>query len=150
MFYFLLLFFVATSYFRILYTVLMRPGFVERGPQFYTNRDARSTSSGAGSNKKRARVDNSEQKGSADLEKGERAIRAFNRPFYGGGMTGSQPSHEAESRGLQRFYDKDVFVCEGDGRPTWCSTCMIYKPDRAHHCREVGRCVRKMDHFCPW
>ena len=27
---------------------------------------------------------------------------------------------------------------------------MNFKPDRSHHCREVNRCVQKMDHFCPW
>jgi len=26
----------------------------------------------------------------------------------------------------------------------------VYKPDRAHFCRVLGRCVLKMDHFCPW
>jgi palmitoyltransferase len=51
---------------------------------------------------------------------------------------------------LESFYTKDVFVCQEDGRPLWCSTCCQYKTDRAHHCRELGRCVRKMDHYCPW
>ncbi len=47
-------------------------------------------------------------------------------------------------------YTKDVFVCEGDGRPKWCSECENWKPERSHHSRDVGRCVRKFDHFCPW
>lgn len=29
------------------------------------------------------------------------------------------------------------------GPPTW-------KPIRAHHCKELGYSVFKMDHFCPW
>ncbi|OAQ96471.1 hypothetical protein LLEC1_06927 [Akanthomyces lecanii] len=52
--------------------------------------------------------------------------------------------------GLENFYSKDLFVCEADGRPKWCSGCRQWKPDRAHHSSEIGRCVRKMDHLCPW
>ncbi|KAL4911696.1 DHHC palmitoyltransferase-domain-containing protein [Aspergillus aurantiobrunneus] len=52
--------------------------------------------------------------------------------------------------GLENFYKKDVFVCQPDGRPIYCSKCCHFKPDRTHHCREVDRCVQKMDHFCPW
>ncbi|KAM3506419.1 hypothetical protein MY11210_007569 [Beauveria gryllotalpidicola] len=55
-----------------------------------------------------------------------------------------------DSNGLENFYSKDVFVCEADGRPKWCSGCRQWKPDRAHHSSEIGRCVRKMDHMCPW
>ncbi|KAI7376383.1 hypothetical protein KC336_g19799, partial [Hortaea werneckii] len=51
---------------------------------------------------------------------------------------------------LVDFYTKDVFVCDDQGMPKWCSTCKIYRPDRARHCREIDRCVRRMDHFCPW
>jgi palmitoyltransferase len=48
------------------------------------------------------------------------------------------------------FYTKDVFTSELDGRPRWCSQCLNWKPDRAHHCSSSGRCILKMDHFCPW
>jgi len=60
------------------------------------------------------------------------------------------PDPDPDSPGLEQFYSKDVFVCENDGRPRWCSTCRTWKPDRAHHSNEIGRCVRKMDHYCPW
>lgn len=36
------------------------------------------------------------------------------------------------------------------GRQRFCAHCHAYKPDRAHHCSTLGRCVLKMDHFCPW
>lgn len=52
--------------------------------------------------------------------------------------------------GIETFYTKDVFVCDSFGIPIYCSTCNAWKPDRTHHCSEVGRCVRRMDHFCPW
>ena len=51
---------------------------------------------------------------------------------------------------VEDFWLRDVFVCNYDGRPPFCSTCVNFKPDRAHHCSEVNRCVRKFDHFCPW
>ncbi|KAF4119860.1 palmitoyltransferase [Geosmithia morbida] len=57
---------------------------------------------------------------------------------------------DPDSPGLEAFYTKDVFVCEADGRPRWCALCWNWKPDRAHHSSQLGRCVRKMDHFCPW
>ncbi|KAG6016770.1 hypothetical protein E4U43_003136 [Claviceps pusilla] len=60
------------------------------------------------------------------------------------------PDADPNSPGLEAFYSRDVFACEIDGRPKWCSECRQWKPDRAHHSSELGRCVRKMDHMCPW
>ncbi|KAG5519103.1 hypothetical protein PMAC_002190 [Pneumocystis sp. 'macacae'] len=51
---------------------------------------------------------------------------------------------------MKTFCLYDAYVCENDGFPRWCAVCEIYKPDRAHHCSETGRCVLKLDHFCPW
>ena len=65
-------------------------------------------------------------------------------PYYAG------PDLNPDSPGLEQFYHKDVFVCESDGRPKWCSECCNWKPDRAHHSSEVNRCVYRMDHYCPW
>ncbi|XP_029880535.1 palmitoyltransferase ZDHHC3-like isoform X2 [Aquila chrysaetos chrysaetos] len=33
---------------------------------------------------------------------------------------------------------------------TVCDRCEAYRPPRAHHCRICHRCVRRMDHHCPW
>ncbi|XP_048588395.1 palmitoyltransferase ZDHHC3 [Nematostella vectensis] len=33
---------------------------------------------------------------------------------------------------------------------TACTRCEAYRPPRAHHCRICGRCIKKMDHHCPW
>jgi len=64
--------------------------------------------------------------------------------------TSATPDPSPDSPGLESFYSKDVFVCSTDGRPIWCSACGAWKPDRAHHSSEMNRCVRKMDHYCPW
>ncbi|KAI1343513.1 palmitoyltransferase PFA5 [Xylariaceae sp. FL0016] len=60
------------------------------------------------------------------------------------------PDDNPDSPGLEQFYTKDVFVCESDGRPKWCSECCNWKMDRVHHSSEIGRCVYRMDHYCPW
>jgi len=31
-----------------------------------------------------------------------------------------------------------------------CQKCCSIKPERAHHCSVCHRCIRKMDHHCPW
>ncbi|ESN92683.1 hypothetical protein HELRODRAFT_69747 [Helobdella robusta] len=31
-----------------------------------------------------------------------------------------------------------------------CVKCDSIKPDRAHHCSTCKRCIKKMDHHCPW
>lgn len=72
---------------------------------------------------------------------------------YGSRGTSSEapsPQNDPDSPGLELFYSKDVFTCEMDGKPRWCSQCSNWKPDRAHHCGSSGRCILKMDHFCPW
>jgi len=45
---------------------------------------------------------------------------------------------------------RDVFVCDRQGLPIYCQHCQNWKPDRAHHSQDAGRCTLKMDHFCPW
>ena len=41
---------------------------------------------------------------------------------------------------------------ECDERDSWtvCTRCETYRPPKACHCRICKRCVRRMDHHCPW
>ncbi|CEL92733.1 unnamed protein product [Vitrella brassicaformis CCMP3155] len=34
--------------------------------------------------------------------------------------------------------------------PRQCDVCGLLKPPRARHCSALGRCVLRMDHWCPW
>jgi palmitoyltransferase len=61
-----------------------------------------------------------------------------------------RPNSDNDCPGHEKFYGKYVFICEEDGRPRWCSICRRWKPDRLHLSSDLGRCVRKMDHVCPW
>lgn len=59
-------------------------------------------------------------------------------------------TREKKDTSTQAMDQYDAFICDYEGFPLFCDKCHIFKPDRAHHCKELGRCVRKMDHFCPW
>lgn len=130
--YFVFLFLAVTSYIRTLWTVKTSPGYVplhptSRGARVLQNRQARRRRSPSAAFSRRYGADDDEAE-----------------------IGYSMPDHSPDSPGLEAFYSRDVFVCESDGRPKWCHDCGQWKPDRASHSREIDRCVRKMDHFCPW
>ncbi|KAK5998975.1 Palmitoyltransferase PFA5 [Cladobotryum mycophilum] len=120
--FFLFLFLTLATYLRTFVSVQRDPGLVPLPPDIEAEHDAINKA-----RKNRRRRDR-------DVEE-----RAW-----------TPPDPNPDSPFLEEFYSKDIFVCEADGRPKWCSECRRWKPDRAHHSSELGRCVRKMDHFCPW
>ncbi|KAK2867751.1 hypothetical protein FQN49_003509 [Arthroderma sp. PD_2] len=133
--FYVLLFFLAVTYLRLLITIIFFPGYLPRGPQWSSSDKKKRKGKG-----KRGRPESLQEKPEDipdtapgdSIANGEKNVPSF------------------DPAGLEAFYMKDVFVCQQDGRPPWCSTCYQFKTDRAHHCSEVDRCVRKMDHFCPW
>lgn len=135
-----LLLLLALTYFRLIFTVATNPGYTPRGPQWHAQKI------------REMRPSRPSQPGSrqADPEKGNGVLGALSTPNGCLPASSYGPLSHTSTPSLQEFYMRDVFSCESDGRPIWCSTCLNWKLDRAHHCREVGRCVRKMDHFCPW
>eukprot|EP00299_Pterocystis_sp_00344_P006903 c1965_g1_i1.p1 GENE.c1965_g1_i1~~c1965_g1_i1.p1 ORF type:complete len:298 (+),score=27.03 c1965_g1_i1:1-894(+) len=52
----------------------------------------------------------------------------------------------------ERSKSKDLKIVEkkSDGSRRRCNKCLLFKPDRTHHCKICGRCNLKMDHHCPW
>jgi len=57
---------------------------------------------------------------------------------------GAIPIGNATQENIQRLGLKDGQVVFK------CAKCCSLKPDRAHHCSICQRCIRKMDHHCPW
>lgn len=135
--YFILVLFMAITYFRVIFTIITNPGYVPRGAEYYRRKQGQNWRKGASARSQRS----SEKTWTHEGSIGE---------IPHSGLPRGRPSPETESPGLENFWKKDCFVCEGDGRPVYCSMCSNWKPDRTHHCSEVDRCVRKMDHFCPW
>ena len=132
--YSILLLLIALTYLRLLYTVTHNPGYVPRGPQWHAQRE---------------RKRREKRQHSRDYRKTQSPVSSEGDVITSSGDAFA-PTTTEPAPGLRDFYSKDAFVCQGDGRPIWCSTCLNWKPDRTHHCREIERCVRKMDHFCPW
>ncbi|KAM0452154.1 hypothetical protein ACHAPV_009568 [Trichoderma viride] len=120
--YFLFFLLMAAAYLRTFFTTQLNPGLVPLSSREQIEREA--------------------------AEKLRKRRHKRNRDVEESAYVPPDPS--LDSPGLEAFYSKDVFVCEVDGRPKWCSECQQWKPDRSHHSSDLGRCVRKMDHFCPW
>ncbi|PNH38068.1 hypothetical protein VD0004_g8739 [Verticillium dahliae] len=125
--YILFLFLSLVTYIRTIWTINTDTGLVPLGPEAQRARTGAEKSISKGGKRSGRRAD--------DLE---------SQPYQPG------PDQDPDSPGLERFYSKNAFICENDGRPKWCSECRNWKPDRAHHSSEIGRCVLKMDHYCPW
>jgi len=32
----------------------------------------------------------------------------------------------------------------------FCNTCNVVRPPRSSHCKEIGKCVLRYDHYCPY
>jgi palmitoyltransferase len=141
--YYVLLFPVLTSYARLIQTIVTNPGYTPRGAQWH-QKERRESHRRRHHRGRYSKYKTSEEKERSSAtwpgtEYSPRSSNQSSRAF----TNNTQPR-------VEDFWLKEVFISNYDGRPRFCSTCLNFKPDRAHHCSEVDRCVRKMDHFCPW
>jgi palmitoyltransferase len=141
--FYLLLLIMLVCFARLLGTILTNPGLVPRGAQYWIEKERKRQ-------EERRRPSTSANKKEEGLEYGSTTPAATVTEGYTPRNLRRRQDSEVQGVRVPEFWRKDVFVCNWDGRPPFCSTCYNYKPDRAHHCRELGRCVMKMDHFCPW
>ncbi|KIW04553.1 hypothetical protein, variant [Verruconis gallopava] len=132
-FFFLLLVLYLSCYARLMQTIAHNPGYTTRIPHSPPHNVERSK-------EKRARSILSCTR-STVLD--DTLYPVLNRTAIVQGKVPPPP-------GIEYFTRKDVFICDAQGLPLFCDICNNYKPDRTHHCSEVDRCVRRMDHFCPW
>eukprot|EP00747_Dinoflagellata_sp_TGD_P170613 gnl/TRDRNA2_/TRDRNA2_202624_c0_seq1.p1 gnl/TRDRNA2_/TRDRNA2_202624_c0~~gnl/TRDRNA2_/TRDRNA2_202624_c0_seq1.p1 ORF type:complete len:343 (+),score=25.29 gnl/TRDRNA2_/TRDRNA2_202624_c0_seq1:101-1030(+) len=66
-----------------------------------------------------------------------------------------EPGYVSNVAGESTGHFPIVATCEQGGvetrarfAPRWCQYCRNWKPPRAHHSKQVGRCVLRMDHYC--
>ncbi|KAI0542655.1 DHHC palmitoyltransferase-domain-containing protein [Xylaria digitata] len=121
--YFVFLLLMIATYARTLYNANFNPGVTPLGPRAAYRQRAKD---------------------------GKQMRQAYGTDDLEGRAYEAGPDNDIDSPGLESFYSRDAFVCETDGRPKWCSECCNWKQDRVHHSREIGRCVYRMDHYCPW
>lgn len=138
--YYLALIALITTYGRLLDTVTRHPGLIPRGPQWYAEKSRN------GKNKKAATSGGRSSSSRSGDEKSSEGD--FHDPKMPKEI--ELLANETLPFRVEDFWLRDVFVCNPDGRPRYCSTCYNWKPDRSHHCSEMNRCIVKFDHFCPW
>lgn len=63
---------------------------------------------------------------------------------------GSVPEDGTWKMGFRKSVLPSTFEMKESGERRHCKWCLVYKPDRCHHCRICNTCVLKMDHHCPW
>ncbi|KAH7063136.1 DHHC palmitoyltransferase-domain-containing protein [Macrophomina phaseolina] len=147
--YCVLLFATAVAYLRILVTIRVNPGLVALGR-------------GSADERRRRKKGGRRPHGVGHHRHGRRERRKFGGGKQqhhlgdGGvfedeeGRTWADRQYEEKLKRLEKYVPREVFVCDYDGLPLWCDKCSNWKPDRTHHCSDLWRCVRRMDHFCPW
>ncbi|MCJ1468589.1 palmitoyltransferase pfa5 [Pseudocyphellaria aurata] len=134
--YSILLLLMSASYLRLVCTIIINPGYVPRGPQWHYEHDKRVAAKSP--DKKRENSVNFGGDNTAD--DGDLRGYAYGNEYPVPRSTTTRPlAADEASPELYDFYGKEVFTCEGNGKPIWCSYCSNWKPDRAHHCREIGR-----------
>ncbi|KAF2155115.1 zf-DHHC-domain-containing protein [Myriangium duriaei CBS 260.36] len=146
--YFLLFFLMAAAYFRTLQTARWSPGYVPQGPARDTLRSTFVEEPYVEVEWPCSKPKHSQE---SDLEKQEdRQGKVPGYYIHTLDMDAIFKGDVAPPPGMEEFYSHDVFQCDPNGLPIWCGTCRNWKPDRVHHCSDNGRCVLKLDHYCPW
>jgi palmitoyltransferase len=105
--YFVLFLLMAASFFRLFYITIFDPPLVPLGSTAIRQRGSRSRDvkkSGSGNG----------------IGGGEYNSRESSGDTLG---NAARQQEDPDSPGLELFYTKDVFVCELDGKPKWCSHC---------------------------
>ncbi|KAF1816559.1 zf-DHHC-domain-containing protein [Eremomyces bilateralis CBS 781.70] len=141
--FFILMVLWIVPYVRIIQVIITDPGLVPR-KEAVSLPSANSTNDAKNGSRTASRIQ------SHDVN---RALEGTGHPYAPDGVLDRRAILEGEvppPPGLEKFYEKNIFVCDYTGLPIWCIECRNWKPDRTHHSSELGRCVRRMDHYCPW
>lgn len=139
---YILVFFILATWGRFVHTLIVNPGFLPKGERPKRERTEQRANRGSGAARD-GRLSRSGSRRGSRSRNTSPYPKFLDRDAVRDGMLECPP-------GLEQFYSKEVFICGMDGVPRFCNVCWNWKPDRTHHSGELGHCVRRYDHYCPW
>lgn len=145
MVFYVLLFPAITTYLRLYFVVAYSPDFLPRGTNWIPPEPDNRTWASRRRNRRKEKKRTSDGANESDEKWRRPTAESADIERQTGGAV-----FPLDDAGQENFWIKDVFVCQDDGRPAYCSKCCQFKTDRSHHNRDIDRCVRKLDHYCPW
>lgn len=59
-------------------------------------------------------------------------------------------SYSTVEKSIQSLIPPNIYQCDKQGYPIWCSNCQSLKMERTHHSTMLNQCIPRFDHFCVW
>lgn len=72
-----------------------------------------------------------------------------NRPIQSEAPLSTHPSSQLPNS-VYCSKPPEMYVCDENGYPPWCTMCQSIKQPRTHHSTHLNKCIWKFDHYCLW
>ncbi|KAF2085364.1 hypothetical protein K490DRAFT_58759 [Saccharata proteae CBS 121410] len=134
--YCLVLALTALCYLRLLVTIWYNPGYMPRRAGSGSGNTTTIDGSGLGSS---PLLSSKHAQATGGHKHQGGLVPDYRNRIGDGTVTFAEERLAAKMKNLDSFRPRQLFLVDGDGLPRWCLECACWKPDRTHHCSDLGR-----------